>query len=392
MHDGKTLKQKSNLGIYLHVPFCPHLCPYCSFVKTDQFTKKSVLDFFHSCEKQFQSLLEFVPSSEKYVTVYCGGGTPGLFDGKLYEPFINAVKSRFIIEEMTIETNPFTNSLRKFESYHALGFDRLTLGAQSLCPEVLKSLGRKHTKEDVLLSLKHAKEAGFENRQVDVIYGLKPGLRTLSLEEELQTLLEHGATGISTYGLTIEEHTEFYKLPKMANEDEFVKDYELIQNTLLSKGLTQLETSNFSYKDAKHNQIYWRGCPYLGIGSGAHGLLPPSDLHPYGQRYSVSSRKKSKLGDFEVNDFSLCFEKNRTLKDLISENVWTQLRTKEGLHLDWIYKSLGDFPKEGFELWLTSQTFFKPKLQNGFLTTDRKEFSDRFSDLISEQIFLKKTM
>ena len=108
--DTFSLSQKSRIGIYVHIPFCPHICPYCNFVKTSQFKKSDVLSYLKESLSCLEKLMAQVPSDITHATVYFGGGTPGLFLGDFYLPLINCIKNRFIIEEMTLETNPFTNS------------------------------------------------------------------------------------------------------------------------------------------------------------------------------------------------------------------------------------------------------------------------------------------
>jgi oxygen-independent coproporphyrinogen-3 oxidase len=123
---------ESRLGIYVHVPFCPHICPYCDFVKTAKFSRADVSAYFSQLIVQFDVLCTQVPDDITTVTVYLGGGTPSLFPAAYYQPLIQKISSRFRIEEFTVETNPFTNSNKAFSEWTALGATRMTLGAQSL--------------------------------------------------------------------------------------------------------------------------------------------------------------------------------------------------------------------------------------------------------------------
>lgn len=336
---GKHLSQKSRIGFYFHIPFCPHVCPYCDFVKTSRFSKNDVDAYFVELKNQTTEFLKLLPHEQTHATVYFGGGTPGLFDAKFYAPLIELIANRITIEECTIETNPFTNSAKKIADYKKIGFDRMTLGAQSLCEKTLKVLGRKHTRDDVLRNVNEALSAGISQLQVDLIYGLKPGLRSHTLASEIETVVRQGATGISAYALAIEKRTLFANTD-WANDDSAADEYVQLYETCAAFGLKQIETSNFSKYEARHNNIYWYGLPYFGVGTGAHGLLPSTSQHPYGQRYSIG-KIDSELapGDDNLKDlttaqrFVITYEEPRTKQQFIDELVFTTLRTPLGLPL-----------------------------------------------------------
>ena len=224
------LSQKATIGFYFHIPFCPHICPYCDFIKTSKFTKKDIIEYFNELKIQLKFFINNIPEyHNKHITVYFGGGTPGLFEASYYKELFDILNSFFYIEEATLETNPLTNLERRFEDYLNVGFNRITLGAQSLCSNALKILGRKHTPENILNNIKWAKNAGFKNIQVDLIYGLKNGVRTISVKDEIESLYEAGSSGISAYALTIEKRTLFAKTD-FANDDIAVQEYYEILN------------------------------------------------------------------------------------------------------------------------------------------------------------------
>lgn len=343
------LPQKSRLGIYVHVPFCPHICPYCDFTKTSAFSKRDTDAFFSHALTQLDALIELAPEKSSHCTLYFGGGTPGLFGAKAFAPFLARVKERFTVEECTLETNPFTNQRGAFDAWAAAGIDRLTLGAQSLCPRVLKALGRKHTPDDVLKNIAWARAAGFSQVQIDLIYGLRPGLRSRSVSSEVETLIAAGGTGISGYALTLEERTAM-RGSNLAHDDTAADEFEELHAACASRGLAHLETSNFSFYEAMHNNIYWYGAPYLGIGTGAHGLLPPRIGHPYGLRYRVGRVPKERAqGDDDLpfaqgapHLFALEYEETRTRERYLDEMVFTLLRTPHGLPAAWLRKYGGE--------------------------------------------------
>ncbi|MBX9703187.1 MAG: coproporphyrinogen III oxidase family protein [Silvanigrellaceae bacterium] len=334
------------VGFYIHIPFCPHICPYCDFVKTSKFSKSDVKFYLQSCKEQLDTLLNLIPEQIRSATLYFGGGTPGILSSDCFAVFIDHLKKKFALEEITLETNPFTNNQKRLQEYASVGIDRITLGAQSLCPETLKFLGRKHTTKDVFQTIAWAQEAGIETIQVDLIYGLGKQIRTISLEDEIKSLSNAKVTGISAYALTIEERTLFAKKSSIVSDEAAENDYECLVKTCKSVGFTQIETSNFSYRPARHNHIYWLGYPYLGIGTGAHGLLFPTVDHPYGQRYKVGQTPKelspgNDLLSFTAHDeltknFTLQFEPPRTKKQYVEEMIFTLLRTPLGISRSWL--------------------------------------------------------
>lgn len=386
----KIPNQKSKVGFYFHIPFCPHICPYCDFVKTSQFSKKSVDVYFQELYCSLDLLLKDFLNVDfmrdlTHCTVYFGGGTPSLFPAKFYEPILKRLSQYFTLEEVTLESNPFTNNRHFFSDYRAIGIDRITLGAQSLCSDTLKALERKHTKKDILDNIQFLKKCLFNQIQVDLMYGLAVP-RTIPIDREINTMIDAGATGISAYGLTIEPRTSFGQSTEiMTNEEIAIFEYETILKTCSSLGLRQIETSNFSFFDAKHNNIYWYGYPYFGIGTGAHGLLPPLSISddescfknigltkcsmPYGIRYHMGETSQEiKPGDNLIKfdsqkditkNFQFIFESTRTRTNMIEELIFTLLRTEYGIPINWLI-SMTDNPN------ICEKMMSDPKIKRGF--------------------------
>jgi oxygen-independent coproporphyrinogen-3 oxidase len=335
--------QQARFGFYFHVPFCPHICPYCDFVKTSRFSSKGVKTFFSKCLTQLKELLNDFTAKDVHCTVYFGGGTPGLFPASYYAEILELISKRFIIEECTIETNPFTNAKSKLAEYRNAGFNRITLGVQSLHDATLQTLGRHHTAAQALQNVAWAREVGFDEVQTDLIYGLAKGLRPQGLHEEIQALVKCGATGISAYALSLEERTHFAK-SGYADDDIAADEYEVLYQEATGLGMRQLETSNFSFFEARHNNIYWYGQPYFGIGTGAHGLLLGDEHAPYGVRYKVGDLLSERApGDdsleFESQAdklFQCIYEPARTRSQFIDEMIFTALRTPQGLQMKWL--------------------------------------------------------
>jgi oxygen-independent coproporphyrinogen-3 oxidase len=335
--------QDARFGIYVHVPFCTSICTYCDFVKTGNFDSKDASIFFEQCLYQLRGIIAETEFPGRVCTLYFGGGTPGLFPAARFESLIAEVARHFVIEECTLETNPALTTPKRFAEFKTAGIDRVTIGAQSLCPHVLQVFGRRHAPHEALLSIEAARRAGFEQVQVDLIYGLKRGERTTRVTDEVSSFVGAGATGISAYALSLEKRTRLYG-SELTSDDEAAKEYSELRSACISHGMKQNETSNFSFFEAKHNNIYWYGWPYVGVGTGAHGLLPPTPDHPWGRRYSVGNllNEISPGNDFLPfkkfgNElFRMKWESERTRDDYFSELIFTLLRTPQGIPFGWL--------------------------------------------------------
>ncbi len=339
--------QRSRFGIYVHVPFCTSICSYCDFVKTSRFDRFDADIFFERCHRQLKELLEIYKFQGGVCTLYFGGGTPGLFPAERFELIIQEVARRFEIEECTIETNPALTTAKRFLELRHAGVDRVTIGAQCLCPHVLQVFGRRHSPSEGLEAVRAARTAGIAQVQVDLIYGLRSGERTTLIEDEIRSFVNAGATGISGYALSLEKRTRLF-CSNIADDEVASREYEVLQKTCFEMGMKQNETSNFSLFEAKHNNIYWYGWPYLGVGTAAHGLMPPTEEHPLGRRYAVGEvRTEIAPGnDFlpykhmAESLFQLKWEGARTEDDYLSEMIFTLLRTPRGIPMAWLQAHL----------------------------------------------------
>jgi oxygen-independent coproporphyrinogen-3 oxidase len=342
-------RQRALFGVYVHVPFCPHLCPYCDFVKTTRFSRREVNAHFASLQTQLELLFPYSGLAKgDSVTLYFGGGTPGLFPGRFFEPLISFLSEKVSIEECTIEANPHMPSRSRAKSWIELGINRVTLGVQSLDPSVLAFLGRRHSERDVLRSIELLRSVGFTNIQVDLIYGLPDRFRGRALVSEVETLARAGATGLSSYALTVEGSTIFADLGIRPCDDSAVSEYEELRQVCASVGWERRETSNFSASEIQHNNLYWYGHHYLGLGTGAHGFLPrrPGAAEPgFGSRYAIGRPERLQhspgidalelLGD-EAADLQIHWDEPRTLPQMRRELVYSLLRTPEGIPGCWL--------------------------------------------------------
>lgn len=257
--------------VYVHVPFCTHLCPYCAFVKTKN-TLPEMRRFLAALRVEVESVcqrFEVLPQ-----TVFWGGGTPtALAVGQLEEIFSWWPWLRAGVE-FTVEANPATVSLRKAELLVRAGVNRLSLGVQAFDPEMLRLLGRTHDRRQIAETVAAARSAGFGNLNLDLMFAL-PGQSERLWRETLEEAMALGPEHLSCYNLNYEEDTEFLR---RLDRGEFVLDGErerafflLSEGLLGAAGFVREEVSNFARPgfSCRHNWAYWEGADYLGFGPGA---------------------------------------------------------------------------------------------------------------------------
>ena len=272
---------------YIHIPFCKSKCAYCSFVSFNRLEK--ITGYVYALLKDISDNY----CGEKLRTLYFGGGTPSLLQIDLLSKIIKKFKFQNNYE-LTIEINPDDANLEYFSALKSLGVNRLSLGSQTFDDEILKLIGRRHDSNAIVNAVKLAKEVGFTNISVDLIYGLP--LQTIDgLKCDLEKFLELGIQHISTYGLKIEEGSNFSRyyscnrqaptlaLPRgegtteicLPDDDAQADMYELINNTLEKNGYYRYEVSNFAKSgyESKHNLNYWDNNEYYGFGCAAHGYV-----------------------------------------------------------------------------------------------------------------------
>ena len=351
--------------IYVHNPFCARKCPYCDFYSV---TDNSLCEKFYKAAIKETELIGSVITEDAGTnpltdpdgkdTVYFGGGTPTVPDSRYICELLGAVRKAFNIAsdaEITIEANPSSVTPEKLTEYRQAGFNRISLGVQSLDDEVLKTLGRLHDSKGAIEALKKISEAGFTNISADLITGV-PGETMDGIKRDIGTFKELGVKHISTYSLSIEEGTEFYRRYS-GNIEELVSPelernmYHGTREYLQKLGYETYEISNSALPGYKsiHNSSYWNSCEYFAIGAGAHGFL--NDLR-YGHRDDVrayieemntvtSDTYKAFLEGNESLLKSLYVEERLTREDKMREVPFLRLRTKDGILLDEFKKVFG---------------------------------------------------
>jgi oxygen-independent coproporphyrinogen-3 oxidase len=262
-------------GVYVHIPFCKHRCHYCDFNTYEG------RDDLH--ETYVDALVEEIGSwtgpARPATSVFFGGGTPTLLPAEQLARILRAIKDAIGVDsaaELTVEANPETVDRLYFERLLDAGFNRVSIGVQSLVPRVLLGLGRTHSPERALDAIAAARAAGFADVNADLIYG-SPWERPEDWRSSLEGVIAAGPDHVSAYALTIEEGTPLSTLIATGRVPDVDPDvqaerYELAEHWLSAAGYVRYEVSNWASSGhaSRHNVLYWSAGDYLGFGAGAH--------------------------------------------------------------------------------------------------------------------------
>jgi len=264
------------MGIYIHIPFCLHKCDYCDFYSVP-LTNLSLLEDY-TCSVINELKIRKTEIDSPFTTIYLGGGTPSLLNPVQIERILATVFAHYqsIGEpEISMEVNPATVNLIKLKDLRAAGVNRMSIGVQSFSDRELKVLGRIHNEREASVVLSDVSKAGFDNFNIDLIYGL-PGQTIDDWRENLDLAMNFNPQHISAYLLQLDQSTPLaMKIEEgilcMSDDELEASLYYAALDYLQEQGYQHYEISNFAQpnKQCQHNLLYWRGRPYLGIGSGA---------------------------------------------------------------------------------------------------------------------------
>ncbi len=259
-------------SLYIHIPFCKSKCPYCSFVSYPK-TDRLIPQYIDALDKEASLYV-----GARVRTVYIGGGTPTCLDCGQINDLTAVIRRRFNIDrnaEWTIEANPATFDPAKAESIKDLGYNRISLGIQSLDPKYLQLLGRPHSAQEGVSAFRILREAGFSNISLDLMFAL-PGQTAMELEDDLSALIALDSEHLSIYALSVGADSGFAgKGISAQDEDVQAERYILVCERMKKNGLRQYEVSNFAKpgRECRHNLAYWQGGEYIGLGCAAHSFL-----------------------------------------------------------------------------------------------------------------------
>ena len=326
--------------IYVHNPFCARKCPYCGFYSEEGTVRTE--EFYRCAELEAKLWVKhgIKDADDGIDTVYFGGGTPSFPDSDLVCGLLRTIKESFDIRqdaEVTIEINPSSLTAARAEAYLEAGFNRVSVGVQSLSDSVLKTLGRLHDSGKAIEALATLKAAGFTNISADLILGV-PGQTLGSIENDILQFYSLGVRHVSTYSLTLEEDTPFYsryngRLEDLVPPEEERTMYHAARRLLESLGIIPYEISNSACEGFRsvHNGAYWNGSEYYGIGAGAHGY---TDGIRYGHTDSIDEYIRVLSGataEDGLPEGLIFIEEQMSQEDMMREYPFLRLRTSEGI-------------------------------------------------------------
>lgn len=328
-------------GLYVHIPFCSAICPYCDFAvlvggsdKRQRFVEALLLEIERHADSSFAPV----------DTIYLGGGTPSLLEPTELERLVGALRATFAPRanaHLYLEANPEDVSPDSLGAWRELGVDTLSLGIQSFDDETLSFLGRRHRGAEARRAVARASSAGFATLSVDLIFGL-PGQSEAAWLRDVETAIELAPDHLSCYELEIHSRTTFGKRLARGELTELPGDrradlFRLTRNTLTEAGYDGYEVSNFAREPShrsRHNRKYWRHVPYLGLGPSAHSFDGADRW--WNERSTPRWERALRSGEApEAGRETL------TREDLALETLMLTLRTREGIDLQQFERRFG---------------------------------------------------
>ena len=412
-------------GIYIHIPFCKSKCGYCGFYSLPSTKLKD--RFLEALKQEIVQRKDYLSPSpiccvanatpKAINTIYFGGGTPSLLGTKEIGDLLHLIHTTYSVAnepEITLEANPDTLSLEYLEDLRNLSINRLSIGIQSFFDNDLQYLGRKHNAEHARQCLDWAKQIGFENISIDLIYGL-PTSNAEQWNRNLDIFFSYNLPHLSAYALTLEPNAILTKQIELGkaqpiNEEDALRDYEILCSRAAENGYLHYEISNFCRRGmhSKHNASYWFGTPYAGFGPSAHSYDGTSrqwnvaNIEHYCEAYSAASRHCEQSEAIQSTNID-CFvvpprnDAKRSLfatpeKEILTpeqsydEYVMLRLRTHWGIDLKWMKKNMG----ERFSTYCEQHA--QPLIAQGRLSQTREflylnDAQMLFADGVAEELF-----
>lgn len=327
------------LSLYIHIPWCIRKCPYCDFNSHEQ---KGELPEDQYVDTLLDDLAAEMPSvwGRTFSTVFIGGGTPSLFSAQALDKLMSGIRALTGLTptaEVTLEANPGTFEQQRFKDYRSLGINRLSIGVQSFNTQALSALGRVHSSDEAIRAVDIAQKAGFEEINLDIMFGL-PDQSLKAALADIKQAIDLSTTHLSCYELTLEPNTLFARFPPTVPDDDLrATMQQSIIDTLADAGFERYEVSAYARKNktnkstsqtglpsrhrSQHNTNYWQFGDYIGIGAGAHGKISSAAegsivrrwKHKHPARYLNAASSEDRLGGqniISVEDTALEFMMN----------------------------------------------------------------------------------
>ena len=355
------------LSLYIHIPWCLRKCPYCDFNSHASPTDLPEKPYIQALLTNLSQELPYI-WGRKLESIFIGGGTPSLFSADSIDELLCGIRTMLPFRpniEVTLEANPGTFEQEKFKGFRQAGINRLSVGLQSFNVEHLQALGRVHNRDEALRAADIARHAGFDNFNLDLMFGL-PAQSIEQALADLQQAIDLQPTHLSWYQLTLEPNTYFYKHPPVLPEDDLIADMQFKGQELLSHSCyTQYEVSAYARPgfECRHNRNYWEFGDYVAIGAGAHGKITnPAEgsitrYHNYRQpteHMQQVSRGMARSGQQVLTE-----------ADVVFEFMLNALRLHDGF-------ALALFPERTGLAVSQLQAGLDKAVQHGFLTVENE--------------------
>ena len=321
------------LSLYIHIPWCLKKCPYCDF---NSHAVKDALPEKHYVDCLLADLARDIARYEitrPLETIFIGGGTPSLFSARALDDLLRGIQTQLTFAEnieITLEANPGTFEFEKFADFRAIGINRLSIGVQTFDDHLLSQLGRVHSGKEAIRAAEMAHNVGFENFNLDFMFGLPQSNLTHS-ERDILTSMALEPTHLSFYQLTLEPNTYFHRYPPTLPSDDIIfQTQQHCQQILAAHHFEQYEVSAYSLhgKQCRHNVNYWQFGDYLGIGAGGHGKLSlalPNEI--------IRTQKNKHPDRYQQITSHEFIEESISQPDLPLEFLMNHLRLKQGFSL-----------------------------------------------------------
>jgi putative oxygen-independent coproporphyrinogen III oxidase len=329
-------------GAYIHIPFCHQICHYCDFNKVF-FKNQPVDEYIEMLGMEMEMFVEKYRDHLHIETIFLGGGTPTALSAPQLQRLFELIKQHLPqthLQEFTSEANPDELTYDKLVVMKNNGINRLSLGVQSFDEDILKRLGRTHSNDHVYHTIQMAKDIGFTNISIDLMYGL-PGQTMEQWKHTLGKALELNLPHYSAYSLIVEPKTVFYNLMTkgkliLPGEDLEADMYEVLMTAMESKGIDQYEISNFAQPGlhSMHNNLYWDNVSYAGFGAGAHGYAK-------GNRYANIGPIKKYMDAVTAGEFPINSSHEVTATESMEEEMFLGLRKVAGVNKNQFAEKFG---------------------------------------------------
>ncbi len=327
-----TIQQMA--GLYIHIPFCKQRCSYCAFYST---TLYNIRDRYVDALCKELTIRKEYAGCETIETIYFGGGTPSTLSMEQLQKICDTIYATYKVSdtpEVTIECNPDDLTPKFLAQLRSLPFNRISMGVQSFNDAQLKRLGRRHNADKAREAVHNAREAGYKNISIDLIFAL-PGSTLTGWEHDLYSAIALSPDHLSAYNLTYEDGTPLHRALERGDfaelsEEENIEQFQMLIAKLKEAGYNHYEISNFAKPgcESRHNSSYWNDTPYIGCGAAAHSYNGTS------RQWNIANIEEYIKG-IENSEPSFEVEK-LTEEERYNDTILTRLRTAKGIPLTWM--------------------------------------------------------